>query len=139
MLDFETSFTTEKHTMQRRGQERGSAIDVSGYEIRHGHVSAAGSGSPWFELATADGGVESEGVVSDDRTFYGTSLHGLLETDLLRSRLLAEIARRRDKTWTPSGVSFAQLRTAQVDIVADACEQHLDLDALWRIIAEADR
>ena len=46
---------------------------------------------------------------------------------------------RASCTWSPSGVSFAQLRSAQVDIVADACEQHLDLDALWRIIAEADR
>jgi len=139
LLEVETSFTTEKRTMQRRGRERASAIEISGYEIHHGEVSAAGSGSSWFELATADGGVEPEGVVSDDRSVYGTSLHGLLETDPFRARLLAEVARRRDKTWSPSGVSFARLRTAQVDMVADACEQHLDLDALWRIIAEADR
>jgi len=139
LLDFETLFTTEKHTMQRHGQEAASAIDVFGYEIHHGQVSVPSAGSPWFELATADGGVETEGVVSDDRTIYGTSLHGLLETDLFRSRWLAEIARRRDKTWTSSGVSFARLRSAQVDAVANACEQHLDLAALWRIIAEADR
>jgi cobyric acid synthase len=33
-------------------------------------------------------------------------------------------------------VSFAEVRRAQVDRVADACEAHLDLDALWRIVAE---
>jgi len=37
----------------------------------------------------------------------------------------------------PSGVSFAGLRQAQLDRVADACETHLDLDALVRIIGEA--
>jgi cobyric acid synthase len=50
--------------------------------------------------------------------------------------LLARVAQRRAKAWRPSAVSFADVRRAQVDRVADACEAHLDLDALWRIIAE---
>jgi hypothetical protein len=33
-------------------------------------------------------------------------------------------------------MSFAGLRRAQVDRVADAIEAHLDTGALWQIIAE---
>ena len=46
------------------------------------------------------------------------------------------MAARRAKEWAPSGISFAAARAAQYDRVADACEAHLDVDALLRIVAE---
>jgi len=135
LLELETRYAADKATRCRTGRERTSGIAVSGYEIHHGVAWPGERAIPWLELA-ADGSVESEGIVSDYGSIYGTSLHGLLENDALRGRLLAEAARRREKRWSPSGVSFAELRRAQVERVADACEQHLDLGVLWDIVEQ---
>lgn len=135
LVDVETTFAPEKRTVRRRGRESATGRSVAGYEIHHGTVTAAAGIGPWFELAGPDGD-QPEGVADDDGGIYATALHGVLENDEFRAGLLARVAERRGKVWAPSAVSFAQLRQAQVDRVADACAAHLDLDALWRIIEE---
>jgi adenosylcobyric acid synthase len=135
LLDVETTFAPEKRTVRRRGREWATGTPVAGYEIHHGIVSAAPGVDRWFELDGPNGD-EPEGVCDEDRGIYATALHGVLETDDFRAGLLARVAGRRAKAWGPSSVSFAGLRRAQVDRVADAIEAHLDTGALWRIIAE---
>ncbi len=135
LLETETVFESEKVTIRRAGRERETGHPVTGYEIHHGRVSAAPGSPPWFELE-GPAGTEPEGVADADRGIYATSLHGVLESDELRAGLLAEVAKRRGRQWLPSGIRFAEVRQAQLDRVADACERHLDLDALWRITAE---
>jgi adenosylcobyric acid synthase len=135
LLDVETTFVPEKRTVRRRGREAATGTAVAGYEIHHGRVTVADGVGWWFELEGADGD-EPEGVADEDRGIYATTLHGVLETDDFRAGLLARVAGRRAKAWAPSAVSFAGLRRAQVDRVADAIETHLDTEALWRIIAE---
>ena len=39
-----------------------------------------------------------------------------------------------DRPWEPSGLDYAAARQAQIDRVADACEEHLDLERIWRIV-----
>jgi adenosylcobyric acid synthase len=135
LLDVETTFATEKRTVRRRGREMATGTAVAGYEIHHGLVAAADGVDRWFELEGPDGD-EPEGVCDEDRGIYATTLHGVLETDDFRAGLLARVAARRAKAWGPSSMSFAGLRRAQVDRVADAIEAHLDTGALWQIIAE---
>jgi len=79
-------------------------------------------------------GFEEEGVRDEPAGVFGTSLHGLLECDALRGALLAFVARRRRRSWSPSGLVFAAARRAQLDRLADACEAHLDLGGLWSIV-----
>jgi len=135
LLDVETTFVPEKRTVRRRGREAATGTAVAGYEIHHGRVTVADGVGCWFELEGADGN-EREGIADEDRGIYATTLHGVLETDDFRAGLLARVAGRRAKAWAPSAVSFAGLRRAQVDRVADAIEAHLDTEALWGIIAE---
>ena len=85
------------------------------------------------EGATSD----DEGVCDEAAGVYGTTLHGLLESDGFRTALLEEVARRRERKWVPAGVSFDAARQAQIDRIADACEAHLDLPALWAIVEGA--
>lgn len=136
LLDVETTFLAEKRTVRRRGREVATATPVTGYEIHHGRVVPGDGAVAWFELEGPDGDGEPEGVLDEGRGIYATTLHGVLENDDFRDGLLSRVAQRREKKWCPSGVSFADVRRAQVDRVADACEAHLDLDALWRIVAE---
>jgi adenosylcobyric acid synthase len=135
LLDATTTFSADKQTARRRGREAATGTAVVGYEIHHGHVKTAAGVANWFELEGRQGD-EPEGAVDEDRGIYATALHGVFENDDFRAGLLTRVAERRAKAWRPSAVSFADVRRAQVDRVADACEAHLDLDALWRIIAE---
>ena len=135
LLGVRTRFAAEKRTVRRRGTCRGTGDPVEGYEVHHGRPVGDEGAEPWFDLDAAepDGpldGPEPEGVVDGTAGVYGTSLHGLFEADAFRRSTLSSIAARRRKRWVPSEVSFAALREAQIDRLADACEAHLDLDVL---------
>ena len=132
-LPVDTTFAAQKLTRQRRGRAAvAGGHTVSGYEIHHGCVRLASGAQPWLHL---DGGAEGAMAV-DGRLVLGTSLHGLLESDGLRGALLGVVAERRHRALTPSTVSFAAAREAQLDRLADAVEQHLDLVTIERLIQE---
>ncbi len=62
--------------------------------------------------------------------FLGTSLHGLFEEDGFRAAFLTQVAARRGKRWTGSGLSFAAAREAQIDRLADA----LEATSTWALV-----
>jgi adenosylcobyric acid synthase len=126
LLPVSTRFEAEKVTRQVAGTASGAA--VHGYQIHHGRVQVA-SGQPWFVLE--DGTVDG---IRDDR-FFGTTVHGLFESDGFRTAFLREIASMAGKTWLPAGVSYAAAREAQFNRLADAIETHVDMAAIERLIA----
>jgi adenosylcobyric acid synthase len=128
-LPVDTVFLAEKVTRQRHGTAWGQP--VSGYEIHHGRVTARAGARTWFNLE--EGG---EGVMSDDGAVLGTNLHGLLEEDGFRSAFLTYVAKRRGKSYSPSGLRFRAAREDQFDRLADLLEAHLDLPALDCILAD---
>lgn len=132
LLGVRTRFEREKTTACRRGREVSRGDPVVGYEIHHGRHERLGDGAAWFEL---DDG--AEGIADRARGIYGSALHGLFEADELRHAFLSEVAARRAKSWRSAGVSFAALRERQIDRLADACEQHLDMERLLAIAGEA--
>jgi adenosylcobyric acid synthase len=129
-LPAETTFAPDKVTRPRSGVALGHAL--SGYQIHHGRTTAA---DPWVTLDD-QWGREPDGARSGDGRVFGTTLHGLFEADGFRAGFLTEAARRRGKTFTPSGVSFAAARDAQLDRLADLVEAHLDTAALEALIKE---
>lgn len=129
LLPVRTRFETEKTTRMRTASALGE--ECSGYEIHHGVTTAH---LPWISL---DGG--EEGSSSPDGSVLGTSLHGLFESDRFRRSFLSEVARRAGKPWAPGDVSFAAERAARADRLADALEAHVDMEALERLIEEAER
>ena len=114
-------FRPEKVLARPHSTWQGNA--VSGYEIHHGIVE----------------GVVDD-VVGDDGSFpggsvrgpvWGTIWHGTLENDAFRRAWLTVVAQQAGSTWSPQpGPGFADRRTAMIDTLADAVEQHLDLDRL---------
>jgi adenosylcobyric acid synthase len=122
LLDLEIVFDAEKHL----GTPTGTALGepVTGYEIHHGRVVR--SGDP--------GLVGHEG--SDRGHVLGTHWHGLLENDAFRRVLLtrlADLAGRTGFAVSPD-TSFAAERTAQLDVLADLVDGHLDMPALEHVI-----
>jgi adenosylcobyric acid synthase len=120
LLDATTVFAPVKVLRQRHGRALGARVD--GYEVHHGRVWSA---SGWVHL---DGPLEDEGARSG--RVFGTSLHGLFESDAFRRAFLTEVALARGASFVPSAVSFAAAREAQYDRMADALEAHVDISAV---------
>ena len=113
LLDVCTEFAPDKVLRLPTGTALG--VPASGYEIHHGRVTV-GDAEPFL------GGARSGSV-------FGTMWHGSLEGDDLRRAWLAEVTEAAGiDVFTPGEGSFAAQREAQIDALADAVEEHLDLD-----------
>ncbi|WP_279633200.1 cobyric acid synthase [Nocardioides euryhalodurans] len=121
LLEATTTFGSDKVLATRSG----TALDapVTGYEIHHGRVAvAAGDELP--------GGVRSGPVL-------GTMWHGCLEGDAFRWAWLRETAQACGRDGLRFGtVSFTAAREARLDTIADALEEHLDLDAVLALVSD---
>ena len=83
------------------------------------------------------GAAGPEGVSGQTTGVWGTSLHGVLENDQLRASLHGDVATRRGKPFTPSGLAFADAREQMTDRLADAVEAGLDLGTIFGFAVEA--
>jgi adenosylcobyric acid synthase len=122
LLDLEVEFDVEKHL--RNPESTAWGEPVRGYEIHHGRVVR--SGDPHL--------LDDEG--SDAGAVLGTHWHGLLENDGFRRALLRRAADQAGRTgFAPApDTSFAAHRTAQLDVLADLVEAHIDIRALEHVI-----
>ena len=124
LLPVHVRFGAEKILGRPRGRALGAP--VAGYEIHHGVAEVtdpAGEGSEPFLDGCRRGAV------------WGTSWHGVLENDEFRRAFLAEVAALAGRDFTPApGTSFAAVREARLDVLADLVSRHLDTAALSQLI-----
>jgi adenosylcobyric acid synthase len=122
LLDLDVTFDVEKHL--GNPETRAWGEPVRGYEIHHGRVVR--SGDPPL--------LDGEG--SDAGAVLGTHWHGVLENDGFRRALLRRVAEQAGRTgFVPApDTSFAAHRTAQLDVLADLVETHIDVRALEHVI-----
>jgi adenosylcobyric acid synthase len=112
---------------KRLGLTRGSwgGHPVCGYEIHHG-------------VTRPDPGVEQFLDGCRQGSVWGTTWHGTFENDGFRRAFLAGAAAaagRRFDAESPAGtMGFAARREAMIDRLADAVAEHLDTDALLRLV-----
>ncbi|MET9283816.1 cobyric acid synthase [Nocardia beijingensis] len=128
LLDLTVEFADPK--VLRRSAGHAAEVAVRGYEIHHGRVTHRGDPA-WL---TVDG--EPEGSVRG--AVWGTHLHGLLESDEFRRTWLRTVAAAAGRSGfvVAEDVSVAAVRAAQLDLLADLIEAHLDLAALERLLAD---
>ncbi|GIE29203.1 cobyric acid synthase [Actinoplanes italicus] len=127
LLPVEITFAARKTLARSAGAGMGEP--VQGYEIHHGYVS---TGAPEPLLRYDDG--RSEGAAAGN--VYGTHWHGAFESDGFRRRFLTEAARQAGRhgfTVAPD-TRYAAVRERALDVLGDLVEEHLDTDALWRLI-----
>jgi adenosylcobyric acid synthase len=119
LLDVHTTFGADKVLALPTGQALG--VPVSGYEIHHGRVDVGESED--FPVGARSGAV------------LGTMWHGCLEGDAFRAAWLELVAGVTGIDGFRAGkVSFAAAREARIDAIADAIEEHLDLDAILALV-----
>jgi adenosylcobyric acid synthase len=93
------------------------------YEIHHGVVTVTGDATEF------PGGCRAGNT-------WGTIWHGLLDDDATRHTFLTEIAGLTGKPAPDGTVSFAQLREARLDRLADTIDEYADTSALMRLIEQ---
>ena len=113
LLPVNTRFTADKLLQRVSGTVWD--VEATGYEIRHGRI-------------------DTEDALMQSRDVLGTSWHGLLECDAFRRKLLTWVAERRGRAWTPGTTSFAAVREAHLDRLADWFGEHVDAPALLDLI-----
>lgn len=126
-LPVTTTFERAKVLRSSTGAALGA--EVRGYQIHHGRVAPHG-GDAWL---TFDGAVD--GVRARDR--FGTTVHGLFDADGFRRAFVAFVAARHGVSLPPASHTYADVRLARLDRLADVLEAHLDLDRVFALIEAA--
>ncbi|MEU4239947.1 cobyric acid synthase [Actinoplanes sp. NPDC026619] len=129
LLPVDIAFAARKTLAEATGD--GLGAPVRGYEIHHGYV-VAGDAEPLLHYA--DG--RPEGAVAGN--VFGTHWHGAFENDEFRRRFLTTAARLAGRRGfvVAADTRFADVRERALDVLGDLVEEHLDTDALWRLIEQ---
>lgn len=119
LLPLRVAFSDDKVLGRPVGSWRGHRVDA--YEIHHGVAEpvADGRAEPFLDGWRAG-------------QTWGTMWHGTLENDGFRRAWLTEIAAASGSHWRPrpDAPAFVERRESMITTMADAVEEHLDLDRL---------
>ena len=121
LLPVRTVFGADKVLGRPTGEWRGQPVTTA-YEIHHGRITVEG-GEPFLD------GVRVGNA-------FGTVWHGALESDGFRRALLGEVAAVTGRAWEPGERCFADVRQARLDLLGDLVADHLDTDAVVRLIRD---
>ena len=128
LLPIEVRFAPDKTLGRPTGRAYGQPVTTA-YEIHHGVARLARAGGEGGAEPFLDG--YRRGPV------WGTSWHGALDSDDFRRAFLAEVAELSGRRFVPApDTDVAALKSRQLDLLADAVADHLDTDALERLIAD---
>jgi adenosylcobyric acid synthase len=132
LLPVETVFEEEKLLARPEGCAlEFENAEVSGYEIRHGRLLRFG-GEPLFTVSSATNGDDGEGCQVGNT--FGTSWHGVFESDGFRRAFLGRVAAERGLDWVAGDEPFAARREAQLDKLGDLIAENVDREALLRLM-----
>lgn len=128
LLDADIAFSPAKEVRHwGRIDDQSGRPDLTGYEIHHGRVSRC-TERTWFDAAGIAQGWVRGGV-------FGTHWHGLLDNDDFRRSWLVSAASTAGRSgFRPGMVNVAVRRDAQLNVMADLLEAHIDLSALLRLL-----
>ncbi len=120
LLDADIVFAPDKTLLRR-------VTPLAGYEIHHGRLARSGD-QPW-QGAGVEVGIRRGAV-------FGTHWHGLLDNNDFRRAWLAGAAAAagRQGFIAASDVDVPGRRDAQLDLMADLLADHLDTDAVLRLL-----
>ncbi|HHM04146.1 MAG TPA: cobyric acid synthase [Gammaproteobacteria bacterium] len=127
LLDLVTTLAPEKQLRNVQGRLAWTGAGLRGYEIHAGFSRGPALARP---AAWLDG--RPDGARSDDDLIMATYVHGLFE-DAAACAALLRWAGLQD----PVPLDFQQRREADIDRLADALEEHLDLSVVTTLLGLA--
>lgn len=131
LLDFETELTSKKDLKQVKGMFLlgDTQGEVSGYEIHCGISRGKALEKPFCRLTDQNGGVYSDGAISNDSQIIGTYCHGLFESKETSQALLSWVSGKNE-----SAVDWNVVRENELERLADVLEEHLDMEQIFDVI-----
>jgi adenosylcobyric acid synthase len=81
--------------------------------------------------------LELEGAMNSDGRVFGTSPHGLFQSDGCRGAVLAEVGRQRGRAFVPGRICFTDASHAQLDRLGDLVEEQLALGGVEELMRSA--
>ncbi len=132
LLPTRVDFGPDKVLARPVGSWEGHPVDTA-YEIHHGIAQGVDVG------AGADRSVVANPLTPQPfldgwrvGAVWGTMWHGAFESDGFRRAWLGQVASAVGSEWAPAtdAPGFAERREAMLEILADAVEQHVDIDSL---------
>ena len=121
LLDVTTSMYRDKQTRKVQGQCARSQFPLSGYEIHVGATTGPDTDRPMTRLND-----KPDGAIATCGRIEGTYLHGIFGNDAFRSWWLNSI-----KSGISGGYDYEAFVDTELDVLADALEQCVDVDALF--------
>jgi adenosylcobyric acid synthase len=141
LLPLVTRFGREKLTARCRASAVAAGFlapagggELEGYEIHMGTVERTGDARPAFGIHQRNGAPcdAADGATSADGAVVGTLIHGILESDPVRTALLGHLRQRRALPPVPI-TPRAAARDASYDRLARSIRDGLDWERLCRI------
>ncbi len=120
LLNMETVITPEKTLLNKtyHGLAQFDGIDFTGYEIHMGESTTA---REYTQLCS-----EKDICIADtENKVLGTYIHGLFDSADIASRVIAMCGKAINPDY-----SYHKNKQAQLDLLADTLEQHLDTDTI---------
>lgn len=124
LLDITTTLKPAKQLRNVSGYLTLDNANITGYEIHAGITQGANLTKPVCQLESGQ-----DGAMSDDNQILGTYVHGLFEQSSATNALLTWAGLHDVKT-----PDYHATREADIERLADMIEQHMDTDALRRLL-----
>lgn len=135
LLDTETYFCREKHTVQSAGITNPDGIfknmgelSVSGYEIHMGETYY-GSDAVCF-LNKKDG--EKDGCIRNN--VFGTYFHGIFENDAFTDYIIRYLCEKKGVLPLDKNMNYAAYKENQFNFLADTIRNSLNMEAIYGIL-----
>ena len=132
LLPCVTTFAPEKTLTRVRAVVTGGPLDgaaIDGYEIHMGATEALGEAFCRLEDGRTDG--------CRAGNVFGTYLHGLFDSGAVTDALAALLCERKGIAAAASTEDARAYRERQYDLLADGVRAALDMEAVYRIMEEA--
>ncbi len=123
LLDIKTTLESEKQLTNVTGKLSFADIDIQGYEIHAGQTSGDALKNPAVLIAG-----KSDGAISNDNQILATYLHGFFDSSAACDAILDWAGTKLTQTF-----DINQQREEQLERLADAIEESLDMEALINI------
>ncbi|MDR1660767.1 MAG: cobyric acid synthase [Desulfovibrio sp.] len=139
LLSLHTRLEPQKQLRRVEGRAFASLAEsepaVAGYEIHHG-VTVPGGGAPIPVLEDAQGRIVGWGRrwIDGSVRVWGTYLHGIFDRDGFRHEFLNQLRRKAGFALLP-GIAYNI--GPELDRLADAVEQRLDMKAVYSLIGKS--
>lgn len=144
LLNTVTHFAQHKTTTLVEGQMSSplpdwlagtAGLSVRGYEIHMGETALTEECRSVMTLRK-DGGNVADGAVTADGLAFGTYLHGLFDSDEFTRALVNGLRERKGLAPLDSTFHYAQYKSQQFDLLADAMRQHIDIEKIYTIMQQ---